>query len=1624
MKQILLLLNLLTFTYISAQVTTIISPTINNGGFEQGLLGWTVQNNNGENKWVTGNVPTVGYSGNKCALISNSITVPYSHQYNFTSASISKIYKDVVFPANTANFNLKFKTLVQGSNSSNLYVYLLPSTQVLNSIEIPNGSPLATYSLQGPNWIEKNISISNSLLANTTSSSTKKLVFVWRNDISSGSTVIQPPATIDDITIDNCNVPANITSINEFNQATINWESLDTSWTIRYKLATATTWTEIPASSKPFLLSSLTVATNYKFQVKNATIPCSDWSNEFSFTTTPINNDCSNAILIDPQDNVESLVKVVGSFVGANMTIPTPNCNTTFTNLAGNVWYKFTANSEKYIIDANSFYRVELFKGNDCNNMIYQYCKNGTSYLDNLEVGSQYYFRLINLQISQFSSSNDFTFRLVKSPIAPINDLCTNAILLTTTVQSGNLAGANLESDSPTLYNLANEILGDVWFKFVATENFATIVLTPSIVNNFSGFGTTGLRVSAGLYTGNCGTLTLFQSFSEFDPYSGGNGKDTNQLQIGQTYYLRVYGNRVNRNWQFGASVIPQPSPINDLCENAIQIPLDNDGETSYNTFYSRYLTPSVGLANNCVGSSAKDMWYKITANATKYLISNPYVIGLYSGSCDNLVKIGCGSTFVIGNLVIGQDYYIRVFDGGQTLKISEFPAEDECITSLELFPALDPTFIYSSTIAATPSTIASSCYLASNDIWFKFTATSIKHQIVVDNGYDSPASGNALSLSVYSGNCNALTEINCYLLNGQSALPPISNFVIGQIYYLKVSRSISRYFGIKVVTIPTQPNDELINATVIVPDNQGTCTQISGSTNGATASSGYGSYCNVYSNDTDVWYSFIAVVNSYKFAFSYAYAGSHKLAIYKEISFNNLQPLSCSLQGNLSGFEIGSKYYLRISNYSSTGSQNYSICISKIINAPVNDECANATLLAVSPTPNCSENIVADLRNATYNLIVPTVNTNSTSGSASRDIWYKFTAISDKLLIKNTISTTIINSFSCTLKQNNCNNNDFIVNKSIANPNTAIFYNLVIGTEYLLKISSTNYLDISFCLSTPAVVLNEDCLNAINIIPSATLTCATNTEYFTATNPSISLNVSGCGTNNNLYLYNPSIQNYGDVWYKFTATSAEHVVTFIINNETIMQLYTGDCNNLVCTTSFNNNNSFFNTNDRLFSQLTIGQVYYIRFLSSTSYGYGKISFCLKTPKAIPANNEPENAINLTSSPNLDICNPITNFFNRATHTTTVPDPTCAPSSSEKDIWYKFTATAPNHQLYIYLANPLAVNLSFHTTLYSSISGNINQEVACFNPFDSPLNVSSGGAVIGGGNQYSVLSLQNYYNLTIGETYFIRMYSFIEQTYDNSIEENFEICLKTLPVSPVNKTILTAINLNVADSNNLQYVTGYATRSPYQLTVPNNPTTNCYELQGYSSNAASNVWYKFTATQSTHKLNIINSANVLFPATNYTTDTYYNLLAVLYEYNGTLIQTKKCAFNTATMQLFDNLIIGKEYYIKIMFPQIHFLTDFEFQIGVSNATTLGAKNQQIASNLSIYPNPVNDILSIENKNSIDLDSIEVLNMLGQSVIKFTDKNQQILDVSSLQSGTYFLKIKTIEGSSNLKFIKK
>ena len=70
----------------------------------------------------------------------------------------------------------------------------------------------------------------------------------------------------------------------------------------------------------------------------------------------------------------------------------------------------------------------------------------------------------------------------------------------------------------------------------------------------------------------------------------------------------------------------------------------------------------------------------------------------------------------------------------------------------------------------------------------------------------------------------------------------------------------------------------------------------------------------------------------------------------------------------------------------------------------------------------------------------------------------------------------------------------------------------------------------------------------------------------------------------------------------------------------------------------------------------------------------------------------------------------------------------------------------------------------------------------------------------------------------------------------------------------------------------------------------------------------------------------------------------------------------------------------------------------------------------------MYPNPAKNVLNIQAKQDVAVNSIEIYNQLGQIVMAITNFETKI-DVTDLASGTYFVKINTEKGSANSKFVK-
>jgi alpha-tubulin suppressor-like RCC1 family protein len=81
-------------------------------------------------------------------------------------------------------------------------------------------------------------------------------------------------------------------------------------------------------------------------------------------------------------------------------------------------------------------------------------------------------------------------------------------------------------------------------------------------------------------------------------------------------------------------------------------------------------------------------------------------------------------------------------------------------------------------------------------------------------------------------------------------------------------------------------------------------------------------------------------------------------------------------------------------------------------------------------------------------------------------------------------------------------------------------------------------------------------------------------------------------------------------------------------------------------------------------------------------------------------------------------------------------------------------------------------------------------------------------------------------------------------------------------------------------------------------------------------------------------------------------------------------------------------------------------------------------NEYVVTNLILYPNPVENLLFIDNGNNNRIEYVKIINLYGK--ILFTEKEvKNFIDLSSLKTGIYILEIKTENNNINThKLIKK
>jgi gliding motility-associated-like protein len=328
---------------------------------------------------------------------------------------------------------------------------------------------------------------------------------------------------------------------------------------------------------------------------------------------------------------------------------------------------------------------------------------------------------------------------------------------------------------------------------------------------------------------------------------------------------------------------------------------------------------------------------------------------------------------------------------------------------------------------------------------------------------------------------------------------------------------------------------------------------------------------------------------------------------------------------------------------------------------------------------------------------------------------------------------------------------------------------------------------------------------------------CATPTNLVVTAN--CSLPVNGTTTGATASAFSGCVGNADDdVWYQFTATSTSQIITVTpaVGMDPVVQLFSGTCGSL--TTLNCQDAGFSGQTESIYpSNLTIGTVYIVRvFDYGLGSGTGNFTICITDPTPPPANNFCGSAVSLP-------VNAICSNTSGTTAGASQSFPGCV-GTADDDVWYKFVATNTTVTITV---DPSAT-MDAVVQLYSGTCGSPTS-IQCI---DNGL--------------YNANEVINAIGLTVGTTYFIRVYDY----YNEGGGGTFDICLTGPPSSsiPTNDSPCTAIALQAvtSDCNYSQFTTIGATASN-SAPAPSACVGGSGAMQGGFSPSSKDVWFTVIA---------------------------------------------------------------------------------------------------------------------------------------------------------------------------------
>ncbi len=1266
--------------------------------------------------------------------------------------------------------------------------------------------------------------------------------------------------------------------------------------------------------------TGLTVGSTYFVRVYQfgGTLPAVPTFTICVTTPPPANDDCAGAASLTVF-GATCGGATTGNVVSATQSIAAITCNSATGTANDDVWYSFVATAIAHnitVVGSASFDAVIDLRTGSCNgtnvNCADATFGGGTEVIiaTGLTVGTTYYVRVYHYS-SAIPATTTFTI-CVTTPIPPppANDNCSGATALTVYgatcggVTTGTVTGATQVLAPISCASFTSSAANDVWYSFVATSSSHIITVV----------GSTSFDAVVDLRSGACTGTNVNCADATFT--GGTEAINATGLTAGSTYFVRVYhyGSAIPATPTFTICVTT-PAPANDNCSGATAL-------TVYGLTCGGATTGNVSGASQslaaapCAGTADDDVWYSFVATGTSHIItvvgsaSFDAVIDLRSGSC-NGTNLNCldasgtagTETLTVTLLTPGTTYYVRVYDYYSTVPVTSTfticvttptpppPSNDDCAgaTSLIVYGASCGGATTGNVAAATQSIAGITCNgstgTANDDVWYSFVATGTAHNITVVGSANFDA-----VVDLRSGACNG-TNINCAdssFVGGGTEVIIATGLTIGNTYFVRVYDYFSTVpatttFTICVTTPTTPPptNNNCSGATTLTvfgPACGGSTNgTVAGATQSITAIACNGSTGTA--ND-DVWYKFTAT------------STTHDITVVGSTSLNavvDMRALTCSGANvscadatgnggteviNATGLTIGTLYFVRVYDFASTipVTTTFTICVTTpTIPVPVNDSCSSATSLTVYGA-SCGGATTGTVTGATQSLAAITCN--GLTGTADDDVWYSFVATAtahNVTVVGSTNLNAVVEILSGVCPGTNVNCADITLAGGTEVINAT---GLTIGNTYYVRVydfGSTIPATPTFtiCVTTPIPTTppNDDCASATSLtVYSATCGGATTGNVAGATQSLPALLCNGfTGTAND------------DIWYSFVANSTSHIITVVgsASFDAIIDLRSGACSgtNIDCAdTSFSGGGTeILNANG-----LTVGNTYYVRVYdySSSIPATTTFTICITTPTPpVPANDNCSGAVALTVYG--ATCGGVTTG-SVASATSSAVAITCngLTGTADDDVWYSFVATATAHNV----------------TVVGST--NLNAVVEILSGVCPGTNVNCADITLAGGTE-----VINATGLTIGSTYFVRVYDFDSIAPATT---TFTICVTTpAPTTPPNDDCAGATSLTVYSATCGGATTGNVAGATQSL-----PAILCSSFTGTAND---DIWYSFVANSTSHIITVVGSAGF---------DAVIDLRSGAC--SGTNVSCADTSFNGGTEILNANgLTVGNTYYVRV-----------------------------------------------------------------------------------------------------------